>query len=87
MADINIPQLINTIIILVGIFGSVLGAHGLNAKSKGKQVISSLSDIFSNVNKAATDEKVTEDEFQAILGDARVIYNSLHPSNPLPQKK
>lgn len=81
---INIPQLINAILVLVGIIGTAFGAHGLSVKNKGKTIISALSDALSNVASAATNENVTETQFQAIVADATTIHNAFLPDKVIP---
>ncbi|MDE1839882.1 MAG: hypothetical protein KGH87_08185 [Thaumarchaeota archaeon] len=84
LSTLNIPQIINAVILLVGLFGGIFGAHGLAVKNKGKTVITALSDAISKVATAATNENVTEDQFQAIVADARTIHNALVPDKTIP---
>lgn len=81
LSTIDVPKVIDTIIVLIGLFGGIFGAHGLAVKNKGKTVISALSDAFTNVATAAKNENVSEDEFQAIVNDGIAIHNALVPDN------
>lgn len=83
LSTIDIPKVIDTVIILVGLFGGIFGAHGLSVKNKGKTVISALSDAFTNVASAAKNENVSEDQFQAIVNDAVTIHNALLPDKAI----
>ena len=83
LSSIDIPKVIDTVILLVGLFGGIFGAHGLSVNNKGKTVISALSDALGNVATAAKNENVTEDQFQAIVNDAVTIHNALLPDKTI----
>ena len=69
MVSIDIPQIINTILVLFGI----VGGSSLVWVTRIKKDLHSVRDIFDKLDDAATNNAITEDQFQAILTDARNI--------------
>lgn len=79
MTQIDVAQVINTILVLAGI----LGGTGSALWVKGKKDLHALRDIFDKIDDAATNNNVTEDQFQSVIADARtIIHGDTLPPNP-----
>ena len=83
MTQIDVAQVINTVLVLFGIVGGTGSAFWI----KGKKDLHALRDIFDKVDDAATNGNVTEDQFQSIMTDARVFIhgNPIAPNPVVPQ--
>lgn len=69
VANIDPALAINAILGLLG----VLGVTGITLWARGKSALHSLRDAFDNLDDAATNGKITEAQFQAVLNDFRKL--------------
>lgn len=63
-------DLVTIIVAVIGLVGTVLGAKYGTQYQKVKSGYSKVVALLNTVNDAAKDDKVTEEEFQAIMDAA-----------------
>ncbi|MGD6850736.1 MAG: hypothetical protein ACQCN6_01595 [Candidatus Bathyarchaeia archaeon] len=64
-------QIITIAVAIIGLIGTVLGAKYGKQYAEVKSKASKIADLFNTVVAAAEDDKVTEDEFAAIVEKAK----------------
>ena len=70
---------INTIFVILGVLGGVVGGYVFNDTRyvKGKKILASMRLLLDEVDNAVYDDKVTEEEFRGCWEKLKGVYGAI----------